>query len=44
MVEPLQVSGQYGEACPAGWRPGQRGRKADGKGVADCLAENATSL
>ncbi|MEE3632767.1 peroxiredoxin [Pseudomonas defluvii] len=44
LVEALQFTEQYGEVCPAGWRPGQKGMKADAKGVADYLAENAKSL
>ena len=44
LVEALQFTEQHGEVCPAGWRKGQKGMKADAKGVADYLAENATSL
>ncbi|MGY4490571.1 redoxin domain-containing protein [Pseudomonas sp. TE3610] len=44
LVEALQFTEQHGEVCPAGWRPGQKGMKADAQGVADYLAENATSL
>lgn len=44
LVEALQFTEEHGEVCPAGWRPGQKGMKADAKGVADYLAENATSL
>ncbi|MFK3796595.1 MULTISPECIES: peroxiredoxin [unclassified Pseudomonas] len=44
LVEALQFTEQHGEVCPAGWRPGQKGMKADASGVADYLAENAKSL
>ncbi|MBF8779494.1 peroxiredoxin [Pseudomonas fulva] len=44
LVEALQFTEQYGEVCPAGWRKGQKGMKADAQGVADYLAENAASL
>jgi peroxiredoxin 2/4 len=44
LVEALQFTEQHGEVCPAGWRPGQKGMKADAAGVADYLAENAKSL
>ncbi|MGE8042655.1 peroxiredoxin [Pseudomonas monteilii] len=44
LVEALQFTEAHGEVCPAGWRKGQKGMKADAQGVADYLAENATSL
>ncbi|MGF6590382.1 peroxiredoxin [Pseudomonas sp. 2835] len=44
LVEALQFTEQHGEVCPAGWRKGQKGMKADAQGVADYLAENAASL
>lgn len=44
LVEALQFTEENGEVCPAGWRPGQKGMKADAKGVADYLAENAKAL
>ncbi|MFJ3486446.1 peroxiredoxin [Pseudomonas sp. NPDC090202] len=44
LVEALQFTEEHGEVCPAGWRPGQKGMKADAAGVADYLAENAKSL
>lgn len=44
LVEALQFTEEHGEVCPAGWRPGQKGMKADVQGVADYLAQNATSL
>jgi peroxiredoxin (alkyl hydroperoxide reductase subunit C) len=44
LVEALQFTEEHGEVCPAGWRPGQKGMKADAQGVADYLAQNATTL
>ncbi|MBA1191818.1 peroxiredoxin [Pseudomonas entomophila] len=44
LVEALQFTEAHGEVCPAGWRKGQKGMKADAQGVADYLAENASSL
>ncbi|MFF7705889.1 redoxin domain-containing protein [Pseudomonas sp. NPDC007930] len=44
LVEALQFTEEHGEVCPAGWRPGQKGMKANAQGVADYLAENASSL
>ncbi|AMA44795.1 peroxiredoxin [Pseudomonas monteilii] len=44
LVEALQFTEAHGEVCPAGWRKGQKGMKADAQGVADYLAENATNL
>lgn len=44
MVEALQFHEEHGEVCPAGWTPGQKGMKADAKGVADYLAEASDKL
>ncbi|MFK3908372.1 peroxiredoxin [Pseudomonas monteilii] len=44
LIEALQFTEAHGEVCPAGWRKGQKGMKADAQGVADYLAENATNL
>jgi peroxiredoxin (alkyl hydroperoxide reductase subunit C) len=44
VVEALQFTEEHGEVCPAGWRKGQQGMKADPKGVAEYLAENAVNL
>ena len=44
MVEALQFHEENGEVCPAGWQKGQTGMKADAKGVADYLAQNAEAL
>lgn len=44
VIEALQFTEENGEVCPAGWRKGQKGMKADAKGVAEYLTENAESL
>jgi peroxiredoxin (alkyl hydroperoxide reductase subunit C) len=44
MVDALQFNEEHGEVCPAGWQKGDKGMKADTKGVAEYLAENAEKL
>lgn len=44
VVEALQFTEAHGEVCPAGWRKGQKGMRADPAGVASYLAENAKNL
>ena len=44
MVDALQFHEKYGEVCPANWRKGKEGMKADAAGVAKYLAANAKSL
>lgn len=44
MVDALQFHEQHGEVCPAGWKKGAKGMKADAKGVADYLAKHAEAL
>jgi peroxiredoxin (alkyl hydroperoxide reductase subunit C) len=44
VVEALQFIEEHGEVCPAGWRKGQSGMKANAEGVADYLARNAEAL
>lgn len=44
MVDALIFNQQNGEVCPAGWNKGKQGMKADAKGVADYLANNASKL
>ena len=44
MVEALQFTEQHGEVCPAGWQKGSKGMKPTAEGVADYLAENASTL
>jgi len=41
VVDALQFFEKHGEVCPANWRPGQEGMKADAKGVADYLSKHA---
>jgi peroxiredoxin (alkyl hydroperoxide reductase subunit C) len=44
MVDALKFFQEHGEVCPAGWNKGKQGMKADAKGVADYLANNAKNL
>jgi peroxiredoxin (alkyl hydroperoxide reductase subunit C) len=44
MIDALQFTEEHGEVCPAGWNKGKKGMKADTKGVAEYLAEEAESL
>lgn len=44
LVDALQFHEKHGEVCPAGWKKGDAGMKADAKGVADYLAKNAAKL
>lgn len=44
LLEALQFTEEHGEVCPAGWRKGAKGMKADAQGVAAYLAENAGQL
>lgn len=44
MVDALQFHEKHGEVCPAGWKKGEAGMKADAKGVADYLAKHAETL
>jgi peroxiredoxin (alkyl hydroperoxide reductase subunit C) len=44
VVEALQFTEEHGEVCPAGWRKGQQGMKANPEGVAEYLAEHAVNL
>lgn len=44
VIEALQFTEAHGEVCPAGWRKGQKGMRADATGVASYLAENAKNL
>lgn len=44
VAEALQFTEQHGEVCPAGWRKGKKGMKADAEGVADFLKDNAADL
>lgn len=44
MVDALQFTEQHGEVCPAGWKEGDKGMKANPQGVADYLASEAGKL
>lgn len=44
MVDALQFTETHGEVCPAGWNKGKAGMKGSTAGVAEYLAEHATSL
>lgn len=44
VVEALQFTEEHGKVCPAGWRRGQQGMKANPEGVAEYLAEHAVNL
>lgn len=44
MVEALKFFQAHGEVCPAGWNKGKKGMKADAKGVAEYLSNNAKDL
>lgn len=41
MVEALQFFEQYGEVCPANWKPGQEGMKPTQAGVAEYLRNHS---
>ena len=44
MVDALQFHEKHGEVCPAGWKEGGIGMKADSEGVASYLSEHAEGL
>ena len=44
LVDALQYTEKHGEVCPAGWSTGKSAMKADPKGVASYLKENASKL
>ncbi len=44
MIDALKFFQENGEVCPAGWNKGKDGMKADAKGVAEYLANNADKL
>lgn len=44
LVEALQFTEENGEVCPAGWKKGEQGMKANPSGVASYLAANSTKL
>lgn len=44
VVEALQFTEEHGEVCPAGWRKGKSGMKANSAGVAEYLAQHGGEL
>jgi peroxiredoxin (alkyl hydroperoxide reductase subunit C) len=44
LVDALQFTEQHGEVCPAGWKKGEEGMKANAEGVAAYLAKHAKAL
>ena len=44
MIDALLFFEEHGEVCPAGWNKGDKGMKADAKGVAEYLSQNASKL
>ncbi len=44
VVEALQFTEEHGEVCPAGWRKGKSGMKANPAGVAEYLAQHSKEL
>ena len=44
LVDALNFHQKHGAVCPAGWKEGDEGMKADPKGVADYLSKNASKL
>jgi peroxiredoxin 2/4 len=44
MVDALEFFDEHGEVCPAGWKKGKAGMKADPTGVAQYLAQHSDKL
>lgn len=44
MIDALAFNQKHGEVCPAGWKDGDTGMKADTVGVADYLDKHASEL
>ncbi len=44
MIDALSFNQKHGEVCPAGWKEGDSGMKADTDGVADYLDKHASEL
>lgn len=44
LVDALQHTEEHGEVCPAGWNKGKAAMKADPKGVASFLKDNASKM
>lgn len=44
LIDAIQYSDEHGEVCPAGWRKGEKAMKPTPSGVANYLADHATTL
>lgn len=44
LVDAVQFADEHGEVCPAGWKKGEAGMKANPQGVAEYLAEHSGKL
>ncbi len=44
LIDAVQFADEHGEVCPAGWKKGQAGMKANPAGVAEYLAEHSGKL
>jgi peroxiredoxin (alkyl hydroperoxide reductase subunit C) len=44
VIDAVQFFEEHGEVCPAGWKKGEAGMKANPKGVASYLAQHADKL
>ncbi len=44
LVDALNFHQEHGEVCPAGWKEGEEGMKADSKGVAEYLSKHSGKL
>ncbi|HLD16582.1 MAG TPA: peroxiredoxin [Coxiellaceae bacterium] len=44
IIDALQFTEEHGEVCPAGWKKGDKGMKANPKGVAEYLATHGDKL
>ncbi|MEE8341662.1 MAG: peroxiredoxin, partial [Candidatus Neomarinimicrobiota bacterium] len=44
MIDALSFNQNHGEVCPAGWKEGDTGMKANSEGVAEYLDKHASIL
>jgi peroxiredoxin (alkyl hydroperoxide reductase subunit C) len=44
IIDALQFTEEHGEVCPAGWKKGSKGMKANAEGVAKYLKEHSETL
>ncbi len=44
MFDAIEFFEEHGEVCPAGWHKGDKGMKADPKGIAEYLADEDETL